>query len=237
LAVFAAVVFIDIRSMWCGPVACSVTGFVGYAVARPFVTCQYGVMEHAFPCGDIALDFVGTLRARRNAEPREMLGAPRDLDAWLREAGVTDTAPGCRPEDVAGAVALREAVYRLVFARLTGGAYDAEAGALVNKVAAEPSVIPQLTVAGRVVMATGGQALSSVARAAVEILGGPEVDLLKECGRPECTQVYLDRSRGFRREWCAMATCGNKMKAAAFRARQRGNPPLTMARSGGQFAE
>jgi len=58
------------------------------------------------------------------------------------------------------------------------------------------------------------------------------VDLLKECGRPECTQVYVDSSRGFRREWCAMATCGNKMNAPAHRARLRGNPPLT---SGGRL--
>lgn len=50
---------------------------------------------------------------------------------------------------------------------------------------------------------------------------GPEADLLKECGRPECTQVCLDRSRGFRREWCAMATCGNRVKAAAYRSRKR----------------
>nr|WP_272925142.1 CGNR zinc finger domain-containing protein [Streptomyces sp. SID8377] len=45
--------------------------------------------------------------------------------------------------------------------------------------------------------------------------------MLRECARPECTQVYLDHSRGRRREWCAMRTCGNRVKAAAFRARHR----------------
>ncbi|WP_244287435.1 CGNR zinc finger domain-containing protein [Amycolatopsis rubida] len=96
--------------------------------------------------------------------------------------------------------------------------------------AARPDAVPQLTRTGRQVRATAAQALSTVAQAAVTILGGPDADLLKECGRPECTQVYLDHSRGSRREWCAMATCGNKMKAAAYRARQRGNPPLTPSR-------
>jgi predicted RNA-binding Zn ribbon-like protein len=190
-------------------------------------------MKHAFPCGNTALDFVGTLRARRNAEPREMLDTSRSLDAWFRESGVTDTDPGSRAEDLAAAIALREAIYSLVFARLTGDEDDLEAVNLVNAMAARPSVIPQLAAAGRVIEASAEQALSSVARVAVEILGGPDTDLLKECGRPECTQVYLDRSRGFRREWCAMATCGNKMKAAAFRARQRGNPPLSPTRPGG----
>jgi predicted RNA-binding Zn ribbon-like protein len=84
------------------------------------------------------------------------------------------------------------------------------------------------------VTATPEQALSSIARVAVEILGGPDADLLKECGRPECTQVYLDRSRGSRREWCAMETCGNKMKAAAYRARKRGNSPAPKVAAAGR---
>ena len=47
---------------------------------------------HAFPCGTSALDFVGTLRARRNDEPTEKLGAPAALDAWFTEAGLMDRA-------------------------------------------------------------------------------------------------------------------------------------------------
>jgi predicted RNA-binding Zn ribbon-like protein len=81
--------------------------------------------------------------------------------------------------------------------------------------------VPRLTASGRRTGATPDQALSSIARDAIEVLSGPDAELLKECGRPECTQVYLDRSRGARREWCAMETCGNKMKAAAYRARKK----------------
>ncbi|MGW4486702.1 CGNR zinc finger domain-containing protein [Amycolatopsis sp. NPDC004368] len=190
-------------------------------------------MEHAFPCGNPALDFVGTLRARRNAEPLEKLGSPRSLDTWLRESGVTDTGPGSRPHDVAAAIELREAIYALVAARLSGHEPDPRAMDVVNEFAAQPPTVPQLTPTGRRIEASASQALSSVARDAVAILGGPDADLLKECGRPACTEVYLDRSRGSRREWCAMATCGNKMKAAAYRARRRGNPPLTTSRQTG----
>jgi predicted RNA-binding Zn ribbon-like protein len=68
---------------------------------------------------------------------------------------------------------------------------------------------------------TVDEGLASLAREAVAILGGEEAGLLRECGRPECTQVYLDRSRGHRREWCSMKTCGNRVKASAFRERQR----------------
>lgn len=55
-------------------------------------------------------------------------------------------------------------------------------------------MVPQLTTAGRRAEATATLALSSVARQAGDILGGPEADLLKECGRPACTQICLDRS-------------------------------------------
>ncbi|MFD1497699.1 ABATE domain-containing protein, partial [Streptosporangium lutulentum] len=47
-------------------------------------------MEHAFPCGNLALDFVGTLRARRNPVPTDVLTSPRSLDAWFRESGLVD---------------------------------------------------------------------------------------------------------------------------------------------------
>jgi predicted RNA-binding Zn ribbon-like protein len=64
-------------------------------------------------------------------------------------------------------------------------------------------------------------ALATLARETVEIVGGEEAALLRECARPGCTQVYLDRSRGRRREWCAMKTCGNRVKASKFRERHR----------------
>ena len=187
-------------------------------------------MEHAFPCGNVALDFVGTLKARRNPAPREMLTTPGRLDSWLREAGVVDHDPDSGPADLAVALELREAIYSLVAARFAKSAYPAEAIDVLNRVARSAPTIPQLTASGLRTEGNATQALSTVARVAIEILSGSDAELLKECGRPECTQVYLDRSRGSRREWCAMETCGNKMKAAAYRARKRGNPPLAPAR-------
>jgi predicted RNA-binding Zn ribbon-like protein len=199
-------------------------------LALVFVTCQTGYVKHAFPCGDLALDFVGTLRVRRSPAPQDVLDSPRALDAWFVESGVADAVPGSDAADLAAAVALRESIYDLVRGRITGTPPGPASVDLLNRVAARPPAVPRLGPAGRVLTATAEQALSTVARHAVEILGGPAADLLKECGRPACTQVYVDSSRGFRREWCAMAACGNKMKALAHRARLRGNPPLRPSR-------
>jgi predicted RNA-binding Zn ribbon-like protein len=182
-------------------------------------------MRHAFPCGNVALDFVGTLRARRNVTPLEMLSSPESLDAWFGESGVVDGETHSRPSDVTAAVALREAIHSLVAGRLAGGSFDESALALVNRTARTPSAIPQLTPGGRRVQGTPAQAMSSVARIAIDLLSGPEQQLLKECGRPECTQIYADHSRGSRREWCS-AKCRNKVNVAAYRARVRdGRPP------------
>ncbi|MFJ6381230.1 CGNR zinc finger domain-containing protein [Kitasatospora sp. NPDC092039] len=177
-------------------------------------------MNHAFPCGTPALDFVGTLRARRNAEPLEKLATPALLDDWFVESGTLDAAPGANEAEVAIAVRLREAIYDLVAARLHGRPLPAEAVAEVNLHASGLPVTVRLAPEGVTLTGSVSQALATLARETVRLVGGEEAALLRECARPECTQVYLDRSRGHRREWCAMRTCGNRVKAANYRARQ-----------------
>ncbi|MFD6994840.1 CGNR zinc finger domain-containing protein [Streptomyces mirabilis] len=177
-------------------------------------------LDHVFVCGNPALDFAATLRARRSLR-FEMFTSPDRLDAWYLESGVVDSVSGSQDSDVGRATVVREAVYALVTARRLGEAYDDEALAVLNAAARNAAATPQLTPAGRWTAATPEEALSTVARLAVELLGGPDVPLLKECGNPECTRIYIDRSRGMRRQWCGMESCGNKIKAAAYRARKR----------------
>jgi predicted RNA-binding Zn ribbon-like protein len=177
-------------------------------------------VKHAFPCGTLPLDFVGTLRARRNAAPLEKLASPELLDDWFVESGMLDLAPAAGEADLAIAVELRESIYALVAARLAGRPLPHEAVAEVNLHASGLPVTLRLGPDGTTRIGSVAQGLAALARETVEIVGGDEGALLRECARPECTQVYLDRSRGHRREWCAMKTCGNRVKAAAYRARR-----------------
>lgn len=179
--------------------------------------------EHAFVCGNPALDFAATLRARRTVR-FEMFATPDRLDAWFLESGLVDTITPAGEADVEQAKALREAIYELVTARRLGEEYGKKALSLLNGAARRPPATPQLTPAGRRTEATAEQALSTVARHAVELLSGPDVPLMKECDNPECTRIYVDRSRGMRRHWCGMESCGNKFKAAAYRARKKSAP-------------
>ncbi|WSI35849.1 ABATE domain-containing protein [Streptomyces sp. NBC_01341] len=178
---------------------------------------------HAFAGGALALDFAGTLRYRHRPDPREDMHSPVTLGAWFHESGILDRDIPCGTADLHEAWALREAVYHLILAKMSGRTPDQDALTLVNDYARRPAPVPQLTPDGRrhVVDPSAEQAFAAVAQDTVSVLGGPEAALLKECGNPECSQVYIDRSRGSRREWCAMDPCGNKIKAAAYRARKR----------------
>ncbi|OIJ68119.1 CGNR zinc finger domain-containing protein [Streptomyces mangrovisoli] len=181
-------------------------------------------LDHVFLCGNPALDLAATLRARRTLR-FEMFVSPDRLDAWYLGSGVVDAVTPCGASDVTEAKALREAVYALVSERLAAEPYDRGALATVNAAARRPSAAPQLTAAGRWTDATPREALAAVARQAVELLSGPDVPLMKECANPECTRVFIDRSRGTRRQWCGMESCGNRLKAAAYRARKRDGDP------------
>ncbi|MFF4243411.1 CGNR zinc finger domain-containing protein [Streptomyces sp. NPDC001822] len=177
-------------------------------------------LDHVFVCGSPALDFAATLRARRSLR-FEMFVTPDRLDAWFLESGMVDAVSPAGQADVEEAKELREAVYELVTARRLDEEFPAEALTAVNTTARKPAAAPQLTPSGRWTEATPQEALSTIARQAVELLSGPDVPLLKECGNPQCTRIYIDRSRGVRRQWCGMDSCGNKIKAAAYRARKK----------------
>ena len=189
-------------------------------LALACVTCQDGDVIFSFPAGDAALDFAGTRQLRNNPEPREQLADPSDLDAWFRQAGLVDDT-SFTAADFDRALSVREAIYDLVAARVNGSEADPTAVATLNAAASAPSIAPQLVGTSMRREATPAQALSSVARGAIKILGGPSAQLLRQCNNEGCTQVYVDHSRGARREWCSMDPCGNKIKAAAYRARKR----------------
>lgn len=69
-----------------------------------------------------------------------------------------------------------------------------------------------------------GAVLAELAAACAELLATHQPEQVRHCEGPACTLVFADTKRGPRRRWCSMALCGNRMKVAAHRARQRGEP-------------
>ena len=176
--------------------------------------------QFVFKCDSMSLDFIGTLKARRAEQPVDRLQSPEDAAAWFRQSGIVDESLPFTDRDLGRAIDLRSAVAAVVDAHLAGTPFPAESLATLNDVAGAPGPVPQLTRSGRTISATPESAMSAVARDLIDILTGPTAGLIKECSRDGCNQVYVDRSRGGRREWCAMDPCGNLMKARQYRARK-----------------
>ena len=175
-----------------------------------------------FRGGHPALDFTATTLGRRTGKPRELLVTPHDFARWLCASGLAQTVSICDEESLAVARRLREAIYLLVQARLSGAKSPAAARKLINEVAATPSAPPRLDAHGAAVR-TGGAAafLSHLARLAVDLLGGEPASRIRRCEGVTCAILFLDTSRAGDRRWCSMAVCGNRAKVAEFRQRQR----------------
>ncbi|MDT7776300.1 MAG: hypothetical protein QOC67_5224, partial [Pseudonocardiales bacterium] len=61
---------------------------------------------------------------------------------------------------------------------------------------------------------------AAMATALAVVLGNPMFDRLGVCSAQECDRVFVDVSRDGTKRFCSTA-CQNRVKAAAFRARQR----------------
>jgi predicted RNA-binding Zn ribbon-like protein len=186
------------------------------------VTGQDGDVAFVFASGNLALDFVGTLNERRTKRV-ENLRTSDDVADWLVGAGVLDAPPPTGPDTLGEAVALREALFVVVEQLIDdpGAALPEAELAVVNAAAASapPTVVlrPDRSVSRSGSWLSG---LSAVARDGLGLVDVGEAEL-KWCADPSCTHPFLDRSRGHRRRWCEMAGCGDRAKAAAYRARRR----------------
>ena len=182
-----------------------------------------------FDSGSFALDFAYTGGLPVAVAP-ERLHAPDDLTSWMRER-FPMAVGGARSRDLFDALALRDAIARLALAAGRGTERRAADIDVVNLYAATPDIPPTLEggsrQAGRSVQ-TVGQALSTIARDAVDCFGPANDGRVRVCAG-DCGIVYLDTSRAASRRWCSMQRCGNRAKVRAHRARKSGKVQLTAA--------
>lgn len=176
-------------------------------------------MNFAFVSGNPALDLAGTVRSRHDG-PIDLLAVPADLERWVAACDELPDRVTADSATFASALSLREALYQLALDRVLDRPFDPASLKIVNAAAAGPVPTPRLSDAGLHMSGDLRAVLSHLARSGIAMLADPHA-CLKECGRTACTRIYLDRSRGARRTWCGMDECGNRVKAAAYRARRR----------------
>jgi predicted RNA-binding Zn ribbon-like protein len=184
-------------------------------------------LEFRFVAGNRALDLLCT-RANRHRQPTERLRVPADLDRWLEAASLPVPRPAT-PRDLEDARRLRETVNRITRAALVRATPTEQDLAEVNEWARRPVLTPQAdqTFQRRwIATHTTQGALALIAREAVELLTSPDRNLIRECAAaPDCSLLYLDRSRARRRRWCQMEVCGSRAKMTTYRRRRRDLPP------------
>ncbi|MFG3253200.1 CGNR zinc finger domain-containing protein [Streptomyces sp. NPDC048172] len=177
-------------------------------------------MGFAFVSGSPALDLIATVESRRHA-PEDLLATPADLERWVQECDELPDRVTAGAADLDSGVRLREALHRLALDRVEGRRFTPAGLVVVNRAAAPPPPTVELSDAGLRLSGDLRAALAQVARGGIALLADRGTPV-KECGRPACTRLYVDRSRGARRTWCGMDACGNRVKAAAYRARKQG---------------
>jgi len=190
------------------------------------------VREFFLESGSLALDLLNT-RGAWDGMPHEQLRSPRDLSAWLEAVALQEPRDGLEPSLSTQRLLLREAhrlrddVARLVDALTTGTPPPSHVLFGLNRVLAasytSTSVVLDSEGVTRLVDFETGNSnltvLAPVARAAAELLVTSEASRIRRCASDTCERWFVDTSKGGRRKWCSMATCGNRAKAEAHRER------------------
>lgn len=184
--------------------------------------------EPLFIGDDLALDFINTEFGVGQAH-RDCFVDDTAVAAWLKQAGSVRSSPGAAPDGLLQlALKLRANAGALVKSATSGGTPDV---GVVNRLlqAGHAPVQLEWDDASRQFRATrllrspdAASLLEPVAQALVKLLTEPGLDLVRQCEAHDCTLMFRDTTKSRRRRWCSMAVCGNRMKVAAFRARNKG---------------
>ena len=169
-----------------------------------------------FRGGHVALDLTATLSGRLKEDKKELLATPADLNRWLLSSRLVTRPLRSTDDDARLARELREAVYAIASEESSRAARET-----LNAVAALPAAKPKLSASNRLDWDGGArELLATIAREAVELLGGPARERIRRCEGDGCALLFLDLSRSGERRWCSMSGCGNRAKARAFRNRR-----------------
>lgn len=191
--------------------------------------------------GHPALDFVNTVDAWRDRWGPDLLVRYDDLATWAERVDLVepalaarlrrqaDAALGEAEAALARARALRQTLRQLFLAEANGNEGSLEEGERLNAVLQGANRQRELRlVAGAFVWGwRDSQDLDlithRIAFAAADLLtgrGGRRT--IRECHGINCGWLFLDTSRGGRRQWCSEESCGTPMRVRRFR--ERGGP-------------
>jgi len=178
--------------------------FLGDNLALDFINSEYGTGDNRHDCFDDA----------------------RSVIDWLERVSLVPTGTVAPPELLEEARQLRDAARAVVHAAMKSSEADLT---VVNRVLERGRPERRLkwdrdTQRYGVEVRTGTDSsaglLWPVADALVKLVTHEKFEYVRQCEAHDCILLFHDLSKSHRRRWCSMATCGNRMKVAAFRNRK-----------------
>ncbi|MDU1061447.1 MAG: ABATE domain-containing protein [Leclercia adecarboxylata] len=178
--------------------------FLADNLALDFINSEYGTGEERHDCFEDNLSVID----------------------WLETAGLVPKGTEAPDDLLFEARQLRDAARAVVHAAMKSVAANLT---VINKVlqAGRPEIALQWdenTQRYRVDVCS--DALSSagllwpIADALVKLVTDDKFEYVRQCEAHNCILLFHDLSKSHRRRWCSMATCGNRMKVAAYRNRK-----------------
>jgi len=173
------------------------------ALVEAFVNTSYGQGQHA----------------------HRALTTPAELRTWLHEHGLAAADAPVTEGDLRRAVALRESLRALLQAHTHAETPAASTLEHLNQLAGDAPLTVRFQNDGeaRLVPDIGGVdgAFARLLSIALRAMLDGSWRRLKACSNPPCARAFYDGSKNASGKWCAMASCGNRLNARAYRRRRQ----------------
>lgn len=181
-----------------------------------------------FLADNLALDFINTEYGVDDRH-QDSLTDDKDVESWLELAGILRLSTGQKKPagllDIA--LELRKCLRAVVSAAINGVPVDVsvinqmlEAGRPISRLEWDDEV-RAFRVATQQRDMSPASLLAPVAESLVGLVTGDKFEFVRQCEAQDCELLFHDLTKSHRRRWCSMATCGNRMKVAAFRSRKK----------------
>jgi predicted RNA-binding Zn ribbon-like protein len=163
-------------------------------------------------------------KADKPDSERDIIDTPVRLRRWLVDAGLLRPASRVTARDVQSFRDLRAGLRALLRSK-QGLSFDCARLAMADRVARAVPLSVGLAQSGGPALipargGVGGVVERIVADVALAAATGA-LARLKVCSADDCQFVFYDHSRSRTQRWCAMETCGNRMKTSRYRARHQ----------------
>jgi predicted RNA-binding Zn ribbon-like protein len=184
----------------------------------------------------LAMDFLNT-RPVQNGKPMELLPDFRALLRWFQAARLISTrdmtdlqrqwGKSARAKRTVEAMhEVRERLRKEILAWEQGGAIHRSTVAELNRLMVDHPMLTRLKASGSASSTElwfgprqPEDLFAPLAHSAATLFANVDRERIRKCGR--CVLHFYDTSKKGTRRWCSMQLCGNRLKVAAYAARQR----------------